>query len=426
LEAEDVVTAYLYGSLNHEIYMKAPDGYQTKKAKGLVQPVVKLRKSLYGLKQAGLLWNQKLSTYLQECGFQNHEMAKCVFVRKSGDGFAILAIYVDDINIIGTRTQVKEVKEMMARRFEMKELGRTSHCIGLQINQLEEGTFVHQTTTIMRILDKYNMARSNPMNTPMEVNGEKELYGSAKEGENVNDPRIPYRSAIGALSWLATRTRPDIAYAVNVLQRNNHRYALRHWEGVKRVMQYLKGTIDVGLWFGKDKPTSVVGFVDAGYKSDRSSGKSQGEFVFTMCGAAISWKSKKQSVVATSTAHAELIALYEGCREAVNLYRVSSFIEVTSGIRKSVDKIVVHEDNEACISQVKSGFVRTDAMKHVDPKYHQWVEQEDNNTVKVTSIASKDNTADIFTKALPKLLHQRHVIGLGLRSHSELRNLGME
>jgi hypothetical protein len=126
------------------------------------------------------------------------------------------------------------------------------------------------------------MESSNPMYTPMEVNGERELYDDAKEGEKVNDPNIPYRSAIGALSWLATRTRPDIAYAVNVLQRQNHNYTLRHWEGIKRIMKYLKGTMDVGLWFIKNQNTKVTGYVDAGYKSDRKSGKSQGGYIFKM------------------------------------------------------------------------------------------------------------------------------------------------
>jgi hypothetical protein len=400
--------------------MQVPEGYQVEECKRLRDPVVKLQKSLYGLKQSGMMWNKKLTDFLKECGFVNNDLAECVFIRRSGDGFAIIVIYVDDINIIGSRLEVNEVKGMMARRFKMKELGHTSHCIGLQIEQLANGTFVHQSTTIARILAKYHMESSNPMYTPMEVNGERELYDDAKEGEKVNDPNIPYRSAIGALSWLATRTRPDIAYAVNVLQRQNHNYTLRHWEGIKRIMKYLKGTMDVGLWFIKNQNTKVTGYVDAGYKSDRKSGKSQGGYVFKMCGAAISWKSKKQTIVATSTAHAELIALYEGSREAVKLYRISSFVEEISGITKKVEKITIHEDNEACIAQVTSGFIRTDAMKHVDPKFHRWIEQENNSTIKVTPVASKDNTADIMTKALPRLIHQRHVTGLGLKSRSKI------
>jgi hypothetical protein len=254
------------------------------------------------------MWFQKLTAYLKECGFNNYDLAECVFIRKTTTGFAIIEIYVDDLNILGTKEDVQQVKDMMTKKFEMKELGPTSHGIGLQIHQTDKGILVHQSTTTTRVLEKYGMDKVNPRSTPMEVNGEKELYGPANEGESVNELTIPYRSAIGALSWLATRTRPDIAYAVNVLQRSNQAYTRRHWEGVKRIMSYLNGTRDLGLWYTRNCQEPIEGYADAGYKSDYVSGKSQGGFVFKMSGAAISWKSKKQTLVATSTAHAELLA----------------------------------------------------------------------------------------------------------------------
>jgi hypothetical protein len=248
----------------------------------------------------------------------------------------------------------------------------------------------------------------------MEVRGDRELYGPPKEGESLLEDRAPYQSAIGELMWLANRTRPDISFATNILARYTKSPTKRHWKGVLRILKYLRGTIDLGLLFRRKGETTIKGYADAGYKSDPITGKSQGGYVYTMAGAAISWRSKKQTTVATSTAHAELIALYEGCRTGVWLKRLSNFVEIETGLPRDDSPIKVHEDNEACLSQVSGNFVRTDAIKHIDPKYHTWVSQENGTSINVVSIPSKDNTADIFTKALPREAHWRHVEGLGL------------
>jgi hypothetical protein len=175
----------------------------------------------------------------------------------------------------------------------------------------------------------------------------------------------------------------------------------------------------MGLLFKRDVETSIRGYADAGYKSDPIGGKSQGGYAYIMAGAAISWKSKKQTVVATSTAHAELIALYEASRTGVWLKRLSNFVETETGLPTSKDPIPIHEDNEACISQVSGNFIRTDAVKHIDPKYHSWVSQENGISIKIVPVSSQDNTADIFTKALSREVHWRHVRGLGLVQKGE-------
>jgi hypothetical protein len=419
----DVVTAYLYGELDHEIWMDAPSGHQEIKQSKLKRPVVRLHKALYGLKQSGRVWYERLKAFLEKNGFTNNEVAPCTFIKRDEvNGLVILAIYVDDLNIFGDHKAVTETMSLLKSGFEMKDLGRTSFCIGFQIEHLKSGTFVHQTTYLRQTLEKFNMSTCNPINTPMEVRGDRELYGPPVEGDTMLDDSTPYFSAIGALMWLANRTRPDIAFSVNVLARHTNRPTVRHWSGVKRIFRYLNKTSDYGILYQRGTSWTIEGYADAGFKSDPITAKSQGGYVFMAGNGAISWKSKKQTRIATSTAHAELLALYEGGREASWLWRLRTFVEGSTGLMSgNVPPIVIHEDNEACISQVQKDFVRTDASKHLDPMHHAWIQQEQGETLEVKPIPSQENTADIFTKALPNVSHWKHVKSLGLRSLKEIK-----
>jgi hypothetical protein len=318
-----------------------------------------------------------------------------------------------------------ETKQLLSGNFEMKDFGRVSSCIGFQIEHFPRRTFVHQSTYLRKILNKFGMTNCNPINTPMEVRGDRELYGPPKEGEQLLGNSATYFSAIGALMWLANRTRPDIAFAVNVLARYTSRPTERHWSGVKRIFRYLKRTSDYGLLYQRNTNWEIIGYADAGFKSDPLTARSQGGHVFLAGNAAISWKSKKQTRIATSTAHAELLALYEGGREAAWLWRLRTFIEKSIGlIGGEVPPIVIHEDNEACIAQVQKDFIRNDATKHIDPMHHSWLQQEQGRTLKVGPVRSMENTADIFTKALPSESHWKHLKGLGLMSHPSAKKQG--
>jgi hypothetical protein len=424
-ESQDVVTAYLYAPIDHEIYMKVPAGYQDDKAASITNPVVRVQKSIYGLKQSGLMWYLTMKDCLLSKGFVNHETIPCIFIKREGTEFVIIALYVDDLTIFGTRSMVFKIKEEMEKRFEMKDLGKLSLTIGLQVEHNPNGIFVHQTNYTNKLLKKYSMENCNAIRTPMEVRGERELYYAATDGDELEDVK-PYQKAIGELQWLALKTRPDISYAVATLSRHSARPTLRHWQGIKRLLAYLKGKPDVGLLYRRNDTSNLKGFVDAGYKCDPDTGRSQAGYIFKMCGAAISWRSKKNTVVATSTAHAEIIALYEGTRQAYALKSAMDFIGESTGLYSETKPIVIHEDNEACIAQVQRGYSRTDATKHIDPKYIAWVAQENGTTVNVQPIASAENTADVFTKALPRVTHEYHVKGLGLVTRHEFIKVGDE
>jgi hypothetical protein len=168
----DVVTAYLYGSLDNDIYMKIPEGYKMPEAynsKSRNMYSIKLQRSLYGLKQSGRMWYNRLSEYLLKEGFENNPICPCVFIKKSESGFAIVAVYVDDLNLVGTPEELTKTADYLKNEFEMKDLGKTKFCLGLQIEHLPDGILIHQSTYTEKVLKHFHMDKAHPLSTPMVV-----------------------------------------------------------------------------------------------------------------------------------------------------------------------------------------------------------------------------------------------------------------
>ncbi|CAM8940081.1 unnamed protein product [Rhodiola kirilowii] len=275
----DVVTAYLYGSLDTNIYIKIPEGFKMPVASSSMpreRYSIKLERSLYGLKQSGRMWYNRLSEYLLQKGYVNDPLCPCVFIKKTTFRCVIIAVYVDDLNIIGTNEEIHEVISYLKRKFEMKDLGRTGYCLGLQIEHMQSGILVHQSNYTRKIIKRFNMDKSNPLSTPMVVRSldvDKDPFHPCEESEEILG-QVPYFSAIGALMYLANCTRPDIAFAVNLLARFSSAPTKRHWNGIKHVFRYLQGTIDLGLFYPNNTKPVLIGYVDAGYLSDPHKAKS--------------------------------------------------------------------------------------------------------------------------------------------------------
>jgi hypothetical protein len=170
LQLMDVVTAYLYGSLDSEIYMKVLDGINIPNpSANRNMYCVKLKKSLYGLKQSGRMWYNRLSEFLSLKGYTNNDDCPCVFIKKSSTGFCIISVFVDDLNIIGSEKDINEARHHLKTEFEMKDLGQTKFCLGIQLEYLPSGIFIYQTTYIQKVLEKFNMDKAYPVKTPMVV-----------------------------------------------------------------------------------------------------------------------------------------------------------------------------------------------------------------------------------------------------------------
>ncbi|KAL5537455.1 hypothetical protein UlMin_045611 [Ulmus minor] len=179
------------------------------------------------------------------------------------------------------------------------------------------------------------------------LNVEKDPFRPCEDNEEIVGPEVPYLSAIGALMYLANCTRPYIAFAVNLLARFSSSPTRRHWNGIKHIFRYLQGTIDLGLFYPNESKKGLIGYADAGHLSDPHKARSQIGYVFTCGGTAISWRSQKQTLVATSSNHAEVIALHEASRECVWLRSMIQHIQESCGLPINKDPTILYEDNAA-------------------------------------------------------------------------------
>jgi hypothetical protein len=180
-------------------------------------------------------------------------------------------MYVDDLNIIGTQRDIDKARNHLKMEFEVKDLGKTKFCLGLQLEHLSTGIFVHQSAYIQKVLEKFNMDKSYPNKTPMIIRSleiETNQFRPRDEGEDILGAQVSYLSAIGALMYLANYTRPDIAFTVNLLARHSAAPTKRHWTGVKYILRYLNGMRDLGLFYKRSPNSNIIGYTDAGYLSD--------------------------------------------------------------------------------------------------------------------------------------------------------------
>ena len=372
----DVITAYLYGMLENDIYMKVPEGFQLPQV-NTSQPrnmyLIKLRRSLYDLKQSRRMWYNRPSEYLIKDGYINNPICPCVFIKKSELGFAILVVYVDDINLFKTPEELTKAATYLKDEFEMKDLGNTKYCLGLKIEHKSNGILIHQLTYVEKVLKQFNMDKTHPLSSPMIVrslDAEKDHFRPKEENEALLTLiyEVPYLSAIGALLYLAQCTRLDIAFSVNLLARLSSALTRRHWNGVKHILRYLRRTIDLGLFYSKE--STLKGYADYIYLYDPHKARSQTEYVFTCGNTAISWRSTKQTLTATSSNHSEIIALHEASRECVWLRLVVHHIRNACGLPLITSlPTTIYEDNAVCIEQIKEGYIKGDRTKHISPKF---------------------------------------------------------
>ena len=284
----DVATAYLYGSIDANVYMKIPEGFtllEAMNSKPRSMYSIKLQISLYGLKLSGRMWYNRLSQYLLKEGYVNNSICPCVFIKKRENGFAIIAVYVDDLNLIGTLEELIKTTNYLKKEFEMKDLGKTRYCLGLQIKYCLNGVLIHQLSYTEKFLKRFYIGKSHPLNSPMVVRSlevTKDPFRPKEENEELLGPEVPYLSAIGALMYLANYTRPDIAFSVNFLERYSSAPTKRHWNGIKHILRYFRGTSDMRLFYSKEMEPQLLGYADAGYLSDPHKARSQTGYIYLL------------------------------------------------------------------------------------------------------------------------------------------------
>jgi uncharacterized protein YuzE len=392
----DVETAFLNGELDEDVYMNIPIGVKAKEGK-----VLKLKRSLYGLKQSPRCWNKKFTGVLKTNGYIQCEADACLFVRTNQNGEkAAIAIYVDDCVIMGNKNDVQRVKQVLTSSFKMKDLGHLSKVIGIEIIRDDEQTKIHQAAYIRDLLDKFKMTNAKEADTPALVNN------SNDTSEYTFGQLEVYQSLVGSLLYISTKTRPDIAFAVHEIAIKMSNPSHNDWIAAKRVLRYLKGTQDVGLTYMVNGTGKLEGYADASFAPKKSDRKSIGGYTYLLNGAAISWKSKKQSIIALSSCEAELIALTEAVKEGLWL---SKLVQIFEGEQQ----LTIYEDNQPTI-QIIENSIFSNRTKHIQVR-HQFVrDMVERKELRIVYCKSAKMTADILTKSLSRVLHERHSRALGL------------
>ncbi|KAL0439224.1 UNVERIFIED_CONTAM: Secreted RxLR effector protein [Sesamum latifolium] len=249
----------------------------------------------------------------------------------------------------------------------------------------------------------------------------KDSFRPRESDEKLLGPKVPYLSKIGALMYLANHTRPDITFAVNLLARYSSSPTRRNWNGIKHILRYLRGTMDMGLFYSKVSNSDLIGYADAGYLSYPHNGRSQTDYLFLCGGTTISWRSMKQAITTTSSNRAEIIVINEASRECVWLRSMIQHIRGTCGL--SFEKIIptiLYEDNAACIAQLKEGYIKGDRTKHISPKFFFTHDLQKNGDIDDQQVRSSDNLADLFTKALSTAIFKKLVHNIGARHLKDL------
>ena len=412
----DVKTAFLNGNLNEDIYMQQPEGF---KAKGKEHMVCKLQRSIYGLKQASRSWNIRFDQAITSFGFEKSPDEPCVYKRIQAQKVVFLVLYVDDILLIGNDKQVLSgVKGWLHKQFDMKDLGEANYILGIKLIRDRKNKLLalSQASYIDKILVRFNMENSKRGSLPFRhgIHLSKEQSPKTPE-QKERMSRIPYASAVGSLMYAMLCTRPDICYAVGVVSRYQSDPGEEHWIAVKHILKYLRRTRDYMLVYSSGS-LETIGFTDSDFQGDIDSRKSTSGYVFTLYGGAVCWRSIKQTCVADSTTEAEYVAASEAAKEAVWLKKFIMDLQV---IPSAGRPITLYCDNSGAVAQSKEPRYHK-KQKHIERKYHLIRDIIERGDTVVTKIASEENLADPFTKALPVQVFERHVDSMGVRRLPDL------
>ena len=279
-----------------------------------------------------------------------------------------------------------QMKELLKNTFKMKDLGPIHYCLGVNIHLEKESISLNQSQYIQRLLEKYGLSDANTVTTPMNTNVKLEKNDQISKAVN----SIQYQSMVGSLLHLAGATRPDIAYAIGVVSKNNANPTEAHLTAVKRIFRYLKGTISLKLRYKPSKETKLLGYSDADWANDLDDRHSTSGNVFIMTGGAISWQSQKQQTIALSTSEAEYMALGLATQEAIWLRRLLNDLHINT---KEATEIL--EDNQGAIAMTKNpiGHKRT---KHINIKHHFIRENVQAETITISYSPTDQMVADIF------------------------------
>lgn len=282
----DVKSSFLNGDLEEEGYVSQPQGFVIN---GDENKVFRLRKALYGLKQAPRAWYSKIDSFFQGSGFTRNDNEPTLYLTKQGNSdFLVVCLYVDDMIYFGSSSSLIDgFKSEMMRNFEMTDLGLLKYVLGLEVIQGEDGIFISQKKHAEDLLKRFNMMSCEAAITPMNINEKLQR----EDGTEKANPRL-FRSLVGGLNYL-THTRPDISFSVGVVSRFLHSPTKQHFGAAKRILCYIAGTVDFGIWYSDVADFRLVGFTDSDWAGCLDDRNSTSVNISSFGSRAVTWSSKK-------------------------------------------------------------------------------------------------------------------------------------
>jgi hypothetical protein len=386
----DVKNAFLHGNLDEVVYCQQPPGF--------VDPsrpdhVCRLHKSLYGLKQAPRAWYQRFATYLATMGFTASKTDTSLFVLRSGSDTAYLLLYVDDIIVTASSTVfLRRLLERLHSEFAMTDLGDLHFFLGIAVSRSSTGLFLSQRQYAADLLQRAGMVDCHSSPTPVDTQAKL----SDHDGALLPDA-TEYRSLAGALQYL-TLTRPDISYAVQQICLHMHAPRQPHLALIKRVLRYLRGTMDFGLHLRASTSSDLTAYSDADWAGCPDTRRSTSGYCVYYGDSLISWSSKRQTTVSRSSAEAEYRAVAHVVAECCWIRQLLQ--ELHRPLRSAT---VVFCDNVSAI-YMSTNPVQHRRTKHIEIDIHFVREKVSLGEVRVLHVPSALQFADIMTKGLPSSL----------------------
>ncbi|CAI7780763.1 unnamed protein product, partial [Closterium sp. NIES-53] len=407
LHSLDFSTTFLQGSLHEEIWLRRPLGFTGSFPAGTQWS---LQRPVYGLRQAPREWHDTLRTTLVALGFTPSTADPLLFLRTDTtlQPFYVL-VYVDDLVFATADTEaLAHVKSELQKRHTCTDLGELTSYLGLRItrDRAQRTITLTQSHMVQQVLQRFGFTYSSPQSTPLPTG---HLLSAPPSDESV-EPSGPYPELVGCIMYLMTCTRPDLAYPLSILARYvaPGRHKKEHMDAAKRVLRYLCSTSGMGLVLGGRAQVILTGHADASWVDDLATQRSSQGYTFSLGSGSVSWWSTRSSSVLSSSCEAEI---YAGAMAAQEL-RWPTYLLTDLG-EPPRSPPVLYVDNKAMIDFCEKHRLEH-ITKHIALRYFLARELQQRGQLRLAYVASRANTADVFTKVLQPCYHQRFCTVLGL------------
>ncbi|CAM6106257.1 unnamed protein product [Calypogeia fissa] len=418
----DVVTAFLNGLLQEEIYMYQPAPFI--KA-GQEHLVCRLLRSIYGLKQSPRTWYAEIDNFLRSIGCTRSELDANLYYKVEDGLMVIILIFVDDLLITGSSAKLIEfIKIGLKQKYEMKDLGPARRYLGVDIIKFHDSILLHQQHYAQQLVLDYGMENCRSPLVPLPE-------GLILESET-NTPDIDHHSycqLVGRLIFL-TNTRPDLSFALGLVSRFMHQPQQAHYDASMHIVRYISGTTGLGIFYTANVTPQLEGFTDADWgTSCPDTRRSTGGYLFKLSNGPISWSSKRQPTVSRSTTEAEYKSLSDGAQEGVFLKRELHDTQNSNALLQfnnseinddlanahlpSVEDLHLHCNNISAIKLSRNPVFHA-RTKHLEIHHHFVHERVLEGELKLKFVPPDQQLADLLTKNLSpkKFAHDKRQIGM--------------